>query len=217
MVFCQTLLPQPPGLAFFRTKNLPPFFLLKIASLMAETNFTLGPTSKTNISFVQPSLIIIIIVVVVVIVSIIVSIFLSFGVMDFSQSHFEQKLLLFPLPLLSSVSSFSSSCALRPFLLLHPILPSPCPPCNLSFNPQSVSKFARRGCMKLVLCEVQNIFVEIVIFCPTCRMYLSELSNVFVKLENCICPNCQIYLSKLKTVFVQIVKCISQICISILN
>ena len=25
-----------------------PFFCLKIASLMAETNFTLGPTSKTN-------------------------------------------------------------------------------------------------------------------------------------------------------------------------
>ena len=38
----------PPSLAFFQKKNLPPFFLLKIASLMAETNFTLGPTSKTN-------------------------------------------------------------------------------------------------------------------------------------------------------------------------
>ena len=36
------------SLAFFQKKNLPPFFLLKIASLMAETNFTLGPTSKTN-------------------------------------------------------------------------------------------------------------------------------------------------------------------------
>merc|ERR1719331_2354942 len=42
------LLPPPPSLAFFQKKNLPPFFLLKIASLMAETNFTLGPTSKTN-------------------------------------------------------------------------------------------------------------------------------------------------------------------------
>ena len=40
--------PPPPSLAFFQKKNLPPFFLLKIASLMAETNFTLGPTSKTN-------------------------------------------------------------------------------------------------------------------------------------------------------------------------
>merc|ERR1712110_341702 len=38
----------PPGLAFFQKKNSPPFFLLKIASLMAETNFTLGPTSNTN-------------------------------------------------------------------------------------------------------------------------------------------------------------------------
>ena len=33
--------------AIFNKKNLPPFLLLKIA-LMAETNFTLGPTSKTN-------------------------------------------------------------------------------------------------------------------------------------------------------------------------
>ena len=49
VVFCQTPLgPPPPSLAFFQKKNLPPFFLLKIASLMAETNFTLGPTSKTN-------------------------------------------------------------------------------------------------------------------------------------------------------------------------
>ena len=40
--------PPPPVWHFFRAKNLPPFFLLKIASLMAETNFTLGPTSKTN-------------------------------------------------------------------------------------------------------------------------------------------------------------------------
>ena len=40
--------PPPPGMVFFPRKNLPPFFLLKIASLMAETNFTLGPTSKTN-------------------------------------------------------------------------------------------------------------------------------------------------------------------------
>ena len=50
VVFCQTPPgpPPPPVWHFFRTKNLPPFFLLKIASLMAETNFTLGPTSKTN-------------------------------------------------------------------------------------------------------------------------------------------------------------------------
>ena len=39
----------PPSLAFFQKKKLPPFFLLKIASLMAETNFTFGPTSNTNI------------------------------------------------------------------------------------------------------------------------------------------------------------------------
>ena len=32
---------------FYGDKNLPPF-LLKIVSLMAETNFTLGPISKTN-------------------------------------------------------------------------------------------------------------------------------------------------------------------------
>ena len=38
----------PPQFGIFSKKNLPPFFLLKIASLMAETNFTLGPTSKTN-------------------------------------------------------------------------------------------------------------------------------------------------------------------------
>ena len=49
VVFCQTPLgPPPPVWHFFKKKNLPPFFLLKIASLMAETNFTLGPTSKTN-------------------------------------------------------------------------------------------------------------------------------------------------------------------------
>ena len=44
----EKILFQNRGLAFFQKKNLPPFFLLKIASLMAETNFTLGPTSKTN-------------------------------------------------------------------------------------------------------------------------------------------------------------------------
>ena len=38
----------PPGLASFQKKIYPYFFWLKIASLMAETNFTLGPTSKTN-------------------------------------------------------------------------------------------------------------------------------------------------------------------------
>ena len=38
----------PPWFALFPRKKIEPFFLLKIASLMAETNFTLGPTSKTN-------------------------------------------------------------------------------------------------------------------------------------------------------------------------
>ena len=40
--------PPPPRLAFFQKKIYPHFFFLKIASLMTETNFTLGPTSKTN-------------------------------------------------------------------------------------------------------------------------------------------------------------------------
>ena len=40
--------PPPPGLVFFTNKKFTQFFLLKIASIMAETNFTLGPTSKTN-------------------------------------------------------------------------------------------------------------------------------------------------------------------------
>ena len=39
--------PPSTGLAFFQ-KKIYPNLLLKIASLMAETNFTLGPTSKTN-------------------------------------------------------------------------------------------------------------------------------------------------------------------------
>ena len=38
----------PPKFGIFSTKKFTPIFLLKIASLMAETNFTLGPTSKTN-------------------------------------------------------------------------------------------------------------------------------------------------------------------------
>ena len=38
----------PPGLAFFPNKKFTPIFFLKIASIMAETNFTLGPTSKIN-------------------------------------------------------------------------------------------------------------------------------------------------------------------------
>ena len=35
-------------MVFFRRKNWPPYFLLKIASLMAKTNFTLGPTQNGN-------------------------------------------------------------------------------------------------------------------------------------------------------------------------
>ena len=37
-----------PQFGIFSKKKFTPIFLLKIASLMAETNFTLGPTSKTN-------------------------------------------------------------------------------------------------------------------------------------------------------------------------
>ena len=50
MVFYQTPLgppAPPPGLVFFPRKKLTPIFFLKNASLMAETNFTLGPISKT--------------------------------------------------------------------------------------------------------------------------------------------------------------------------
>ena len=39
-----TIKKYPPTIQYFHTY----FFLLKIASIMAETNFTLGPTSKTN-------------------------------------------------------------------------------------------------------------------------------------------------------------------------
>ena len=39
--------PFPPVWSFSPQKNFPPFCLLKNASLMAETNFTLGPISKT--------------------------------------------------------------------------------------------------------------------------------------------------------------------------
>ena len=38
--------PSPPSLAFFSEQKIYPNFFLKIASIMAETNFTLGPTSK---------------------------------------------------------------------------------------------------------------------------------------------------------------------------
>ena len=47
LVFCQTPL-GPPPLVWHLFKKIYPYFFLKIASLMAETNFTLGPTSKTN-------------------------------------------------------------------------------------------------------------------------------------------------------------------------
>ena len=40
--------PPTPTVWHFFKKKFTPIFLLKIASLMAETNFTLGPTSKTN-------------------------------------------------------------------------------------------------------------------------------------------------------------------------
>ena len=40
--------PPPPRLVLFRWKKLTPIFLLENASIMAETNFTLGPISKPN-------------------------------------------------------------------------------------------------------------------------------------------------------------------------
>ena len=40
--------PPPPPVWHFFKKKFTPIFLLKIASLTAETNFTLGPTSKTK-------------------------------------------------------------------------------------------------------------------------------------------------------------------------
>ena len=55
-----------------------------------------------------------------------------------------------------------------------------------------------------------------VFFCPTCKMYLSNLafksqfllinllSNGFIQIGKCICPNCKMHLSKLLNVFVQI-------------
>ena len=47
MVFYQTPLGPPPHGLFPEKKIDPHFLLLKNASLMAETNFTLGPISKT--------------------------------------------------------------------------------------------------------------------------------------------------------------------------
>ena len=40
--------------------------------------------------------------------------------------------------------------------------------------------------------------------CPNCKLYLSNLSNVFVQIVKCICPNCNIYLSKLQNAFVRL-------------
>ena len=37
---------DPPGLAFFPNKKFTPILFLKIASIMAKTNFALGPTLK---------------------------------------------------------------------------------------------------------------------------------------------------------------------------
>ena len=45
-VWSFTPLGPPPILVFFR--KFTPIMFLKIASLMAETNFALGPTAKTN-------------------------------------------------------------------------------------------------------------------------------------------------------------------------
>ena len=42
------LLPNPPRVWFFSVKKIYPHFLLENASIMAETNFTLGPISKPN-------------------------------------------------------------------------------------------------------------------------------------------------------------------------
>ena len=52
MVFCQTPFGPPhppPGLVIFHTKKIDPHFFLEIRPLLGETNFTLGPISKSII------------------------------------------------------------------------------------------------------------------------------------------------------------------------
>ena len=51
VVFCQTPpRPPPPRFGHFsHEKNWPPFFFLEIRPLLGETNFTLGPISKSII------------------------------------------------------------------------------------------------------------------------------------------------------------------------
>ena len=49
MVFCQTpprTPPPSPGMVFLRIKKNYPYFFLEIESMIAKTNFTLGPIEK---------------------------------------------------------------------------------------------------------------------------------------------------------------------------
>ena len=54
MVFCQTPPPPPPPPRYglFTDKKIYPHFFLEIESMIAKTNFTLGPIEK-SIFFVQ--------------------------------------------------------------------------------------------------------------------------------------------------------------------
>ena len=62
---------------------------------------------------------------------------------------------------------------------------------------------------KMYLSELPNVFVWIAkCICQKCIMLLSELHNVFVWITKCICPNCKMYLSKLQNAFVRIAQCI---------
>ena len=47
--------------------------------------------------------------------------------------------------------------------------------------------------------------------CPICKMYFSNLPNVFVQFAKCIYPICKMYLSNWQNVFVLFAKCICPI------
>ena len=59
--------------------------------------------------------------------------------------------------------------------------------------------YSQAPCANLIL-EIFDIIDKC--FCPYCKIYLSELHNIIVKIVKSICPNCNMYLSKL-----QVVKC----------
>ena len=65
---------------------------------------------------------------------------------------------------------------------------------------------------KIYLSKILNVSVQIknivaknmnpVQQCQHCKIHLSKLPNLFVKIALYICPNCLMYLSKLQNVFV---------------